>query len=246
MRVGSRGHDIEASSPQEFCDKLHALSIKEIQLSIDKSFPIYTSSKEKIKELADTLLKNDIHVAVFSCYIDPLTASGQEKFLQYMEYVSMFNADVIATETATTVSSEFETEENYEKLLSVARIFAKKAEELNIGFAFEPVKNMPLYSCETTLRLLGDVGSQNMKIVFDPANLIDETNIVRQNDIFSDMISLVGKSISTLHFKSAPDIEYELPLDFVKNNPSVTVITEGICDEELVKALGFLRGALKP
>ena len=100
MRIGLRGHDVSADNPEELCRKIVALGVNEIQLVVHKSFPDFQYNAENIQVLANVFVQNHIQVAVYGCYIDPLTPSGQERFLEHIRYAKKLNADVIATESA--------------------------------------------------------------------------------------------------------------------------------------------------
>ena len=77
MKAGIRAHDIAADSPQALCRALNQLHVSEIQLVAHKSFTNFRYSEAEILKLKQVFDQYEIHVAVYGCYIDPLTEEGR-------------------------------------------------------------------------------------------------------------------------------------------------------------------------
>ena len=74
LRIGVRGHDVPAENVDSLCSQLCALEVNEIQLVVHKSFPQFIYNRKHIETLAETFQNSGIHIAVYGCYIDPLSA----------------------------------------------------------------------------------------------------------------------------------------------------------------------------
>ena len=106
MRTGVRGHDITADTPRALCEKLDTLGVHEIQLVAHKSFPGFAYSEETIRDLAASFQRHGVYVAVYGCYIDPLSDEGQARFHEHIRYAQILNAGCIATETALGITNQ--------------------------------------------------------------------------------------------------------------------------------------------
>ena len=49
--------------------------------------------------------------------------------------------------------------------------------------------------------MLDEIGSHNLQVLFDPVNLLDETNVDRKDEVFAEAIELWGKDIAMVHLK---------------------------------------------
>ncbi len=241
MKIGVRGHDIPATSAEDFCRKLNDLGVNNIQLALPKSFPDLPLTKDGVAPLAACLASHGIHVSVLSCYIDPLTPEGQETFLHFLSLAPCFSPDVVATETATATSPSFETEAHYQAMLAAAKRFAKEAATQKVFFGFEAVKGMPLFAPNVMKRLQEELNSPWFRFIFDPANLIDTQDKSTQQRIFNEVLTDCGDFIVAIHDKAMPHIDCSQVFSFAKTHPHITVITEGLCGAALAKELTLLR-----
>lgn len=241
MRLGIRGHDIAAQTPQALCQALEKMDVGEIQLVAHKSFPGFSYSEEQISALGEVFRCHGIGVSVYGCYIDPLTEEGQLRFHEHIRYARLLNAGCIATETALGITDAQEDEERYQALVPVFRRFAADAAAQGVCCAVETVWAHPICSPEKTARLFSDVGSDNLYAIVDPANLAGE-----QPDDFRAAqtrraIALYGDRILAIHWKDRQVDENDPALVFARKNEAVTVITEGLTGSTLEQVIRQMR-----
>ena len=107
-------------------------------------------------------------------------------------------------------------------------------------------------SPEMLKKLIDDVDSPNIKAIFDPCNLINEQNYLKQDEIINSMFNLLSDKIVVLHAKDfvvedgkmklvAPGegmLNYKLI--FEKLDSNTPIIMEELNDEESVKAFSAL------
>lgn len=239
--IGTRGHDVPSESPEALCNSLNTLGLGHVQLVLHKSFAGFAYTAHTIATVAVQMRTHAICTAVYGCYIDPRTQEGRARFLEQMHYAKQLGATVIATETSTgdavfTGSAE----QAYAVVLDAFRLFAAQADALGVDFAVEAVKGHPIDTPAQTQRLLLDIASPHMRVVFDPANLIDSTNVACQQEIFAQALALYGERIAAVHYKDRPDVDYTTVLRFALQK-QIPVICEDITGTQLERAIKFLR-----
>lgn len=241
LRIGVRGHDVPAENVDSLCSQLCALEVNEIQLVVHKSFPQFIYNRKHIETLAETFQNSGIHIAVYGCYIDPLSAEGQARFHEHIRYAQLLNAGCIATETALGVTNAQNDEARYQALVPVFRRFADDAAAHNVRCAVETVWVHPLCSPEKTARLIADVGSDNLYAILDPVNLLESDTDPHRAEKTSRAIELYGDKILAVHWKDARADANDLAIQFALENENVTVITEGVTDETLKNTIQQLK-----
>lgn len=241
MKIGVRGHDIEAHDPEKLCKELNALGVRNIQLVIHKSFPGFCFTDDEMQSLKRVLGHYGIHVAIYGCYIDPLVQADREKFHQHIRYAKMLDADVIATESAVGITQLQEDEAVYQKLVEMFRSFANDAQEVGIPIAIETVWAHPIHSPEKTKRLLDDVGTENMQVILDPVNLSAAGDVWEEYKESQKAVELYGDRIVALHWKKSEIDPSHPALAFATTHENVAVITEGITGENLSKETDILK-----
>ena len=233
MRIGIRGHDVPAESPEALCQKLQQLGVNEIQLVAHKSFPDFQYTERGVRALADVFNQYGISVAVYGCYIDPLTEAGRLRFLEHITYAKILNAGAIATESAVGITDLQEDEMVYGQLVDVFKEFAACAEEQGVRMAIETVAVHPICSPEKTKGLLQDVNSDNFHVILDPVNLMKYENDPMFEEYTRKAISLYGDKIIAVHWKHSEIIDKNPAIAFLQATASAVLITEGLTGETL-------------
>ena len=241
MRIGVRGHDVEAAAPEELCRALEALGVGEIQLVAHKSFPGFVYSEESIRSLGACFRDHGIGVAVYGCYIDPLTEQGQARFLEHIRYARILKAGCIATETALGVTTAQNDAERYEKLVPVFRRFSREAEAQGVRCGVETVWAHPICTAEKTARLLADVGSDNLYAILDPVNLLEGEADLYRAEKTRRAVELYGDRILAIHWKDDRADAEDPALQFAAKKEEITVITEGLTGEKLKTVIGQMK-----
>ena len=241
MRIGVRGHDITTDTPQALCEKLDVLGVHEIQIVAHKSFPGFAYSEEAIRDLAASFQRHGVHIAVYGCYIDPLSDEGQARFHEHIRYAQILNAGCIATETALGITTAQNDEARYQALVPVFRRFADDAAAHNVRCAVETVWVHPLCSPEKTARLIADAGSDNLYAILDPVNLLESDTDPHRAEKTRRAIELYGDKILAVHWKDTQADANDPALQFARGNENVTVLTEGLTEAALSTVLTQLR-----
>ncbi len=212
MKFGLRGHDI-GDSFDEMIEKAVSNGVEVLQLALAKTladvdFYKIGYSKELSLKIKNALEENNISVSVLGCYINPVEqdAEGLEKNLVLFEnficYAKDFNAKVIGTETGCLDTLEAtRSEENYQFFLKNLKRLVKKAEENDVVIGIEPVSIFTVYSPEIMARVLSDINSDNLAVIFDLSNIITVENFMEQHKIIDAAFDLPGNRIKVVHLK---------------------------------------------
>ena len=241
FEIGVRGHDIPSQSADTLCSQLCALGVTKIQLVVHKSFPQFIYNRKRVEALAEVFNHYGIRIAVYGCYIDPLSDEGQARFHEHIRYAQLLNAGCIATETALGVTTAQNDEARYQALVPVFRRFADDSATHGVRCAVETVWVHPICSPEKTARLFADVGSDNLYAILDPVNLLENEADPHRAEKTQRAIELYGDKILAVHWKDAQADAADPAIQFACKNPAVTVITEGLTGERLSTVLSQLR-----
>jgi sugar phosphate isomerase/epimerase len=133
------------------------------------------------------------------------------------------------------------------------------AEEYDLWLAVEPETATVLDSPARARRLLDELRSPRLKIIIDPANLVQVKDLRHQRAILDAAFCLLGPDIVLAHARDvrvgggkvhhvAPGtglLDYRHYLDLLRH-VRVPLIVHGLAEAEVKRALAFLRGALPP
>lgn len=218
LSFGMRCHDICPKMPmEELFQEVRANQISQIQLAFGKSISDYDFSVGHYsagfgRYIASLLEKNQIHVAVLGCYINPIhpiesrRQAEVAKFIEHLKYAKMIGADMVGTETGRLdpdmkVTSETFTETAYQRLLKSMREIVSAAEKLGVIVGVEGVFDHTLYSPAMMKRFLEDIDSPNVEVILDSVNLIHPDEVERQEEIIDKAFAYYGDKITMLHMK---------------------------------------------
>lgn len=218
MSFGMRGHDLGGKQNfADFLSKVNENKINLVQLAFKKSISDIDFSLGNYNPglgyfIKKNLDKNDIHVAVLGCYINPtnpIETKRQEAvntFIEHLKYARMLGADMVGTETgrydpSLKIVPATYTEGCYQLLLKSMKEIVSAAEKLGVIVGVEGVATHTLYSPEMMQRFLRDIDSPNVEVILDAVNLLDINNYKEQEKVIDRAFEYYGDKISVLHVK---------------------------------------------
>lgn len=220
LNTGMRCHDLCPKMEMErVFEEARANHIHQIQLAFTKSVSNYDFSAGHYspgfaRYIASELEKNNLHVAVLGCYINPVNPiedmrrAEVGRFIEHLKYARILGADMVGTETGRldpdfNVTDETYTEDAYQLLLKSMKEIVSAAEKLGVIVGVEGVFNHTLYSPARMKRFLEDIDSPNVEVILDAVNLIhpDETEPEQQRKVIDRAFAYYGDRISVLHVK---------------------------------------------
>jgi len=152
---------------------------------------------------------------VLGCYINlshpdpaakaPLLAYFKEHLRCARDFAPAGGA-IVATETGSlnpdwSPHPDNHSEAAYQALLPVVANLVEEAQRHGATFGIEGVTSHVLHSPQKIRRLLSDIKSSNLQVVFDPVNLLDGSNYQDQDRIMQESFDLFGDRIAIIHAK---------------------------------------------
>ena len=126
-------------------------------------------------------------------------------FVESIKYAKFMNAGVVGLETGFVgeecIPENNQTEESYRYLLSNMKVLRDAAEKLGVMIAVEAVSCFVINSPERMLRLVNDLNSPNIVVIFDLLNLLTTENYMQQYEIIDSAFELLGDKIAVIHLK---------------------------------------------
>ena len=212
MYVGMRAHDLPERDIVSLSEKLLKMDIREIQLALPKSVENIDFATGKFtpmlaRTIKKELSKNDISIAVLGCYIN-LSLEDEaarqkeiDRFIEGLKYAKYMNADMVGTETGGYNPQEIHSDAAYYVLVDSVSKMVSAAEKLGVRIGLEGVAYHVLSTPEKMQRLLNDIKSPNLAVIFDPVNLITIDNYKNQHEIIDKAFSMYGDKIEAIHLK---------------------------------------------
>lgn len=273
MKVGLRAHDYGKMPVDKLFKKISDDGFYEIQLALPKAIEGVNSLDDVDEDLLESIKENmqkyGISIAVFGCYVELGCLDEEERqkevnrFLKGMDFAKYLGAKCIGSET-THLSMDTPEEERriaFEGLVDSVRQIVKKGEEIGLDVAIEPVARHTLNTPELTRELIERVPSEHLKIIFDPVNLVTETNLVEQETLWDRAFECFGERIVALHmkgirFNEAGELEkanlntnavnFKRIISWLKTNqPEVPVLREEINPQEAEADRVFMSTLIK-
>ena len=263
MKRSIRGHDVVATGLKNIADCAREFGFEYIQLALDLSkegFALGKFSEEYANEIKDDL--GGMKLSILSSYINqsdrnPETlAVSIEKFKDKIHYASILKPIAVGTETGVYYDKDGNnannTEEAYQHVLKNIRELVDEAEKYDVNVAVEGVHAFVINSPQRLARLVKDIDSPNMKVIFDPVNYITADNYKEQDKMITEMFELLSDKIVSIHAKDfvvedgavkmvLPGegmLNYKLITDLLKkNNMDIPIISESIPHENAKKGL---------
>lgn len=262
MKRGIRGHDISARGLENIVKRCEEIDISYIQLVLDKSVEGFEYGKftEKYAQSIKEQL-GDKKIAVLGSYVN-LSSSNPEvlktelsKFKEKIKYASVLNPIVVGSETGfygDEMSDKLNnTEIAYNHLLKNVKEIVCEAEKFNVNIGIEGVHCYVINTPAKMARLVSDLSSDNVKVIFDPVNYINIKNYEKQDEMIKEMFELLSDKIAVFHAKDfivegnkiknvIPGegiLNYKLIFEmFNKYGIDIPIIVEEISDDDAVKA----------
>ena len=141
---------------------------------------------------------------------DEVRKNAVDTFKKCLKFNQILGASIVGTETAYPRLSLEEKKIWHPYMMdSVARL-VEEAERLDVDMALEPVYWHPLEDLETTVEVFEKMNSNRLKMIFDPANVLEFPEI-DQNAYWKEWLGALGHKIEAIHMKDfveGPNKEY--------------------------------------
>ena len=211
MKIGVRAHDFPKQAPEELAKEIRAAGFEAVQLAPYKALDIREEEMlrpDTLSRIRKAFESAGLEISVLGCYVEPgalqesVRQNSMERFRGHIRIAKKLGAACVATETTAFSGTDTEREDAYGRILAFAREMAREAESADTFVAIEPVFAHTINTPEMARRLLNEVNSGRLRIVFDPVNLLAPGGVQNQEDLWARCIACFGDKVTAMHIKN--------------------------------------------
>jgi sugar phosphate isomerase/epimerase len=276
MKLGVRAHDFGKLPVDELAAQIARCGLASIQLAPAKAIAGFDTDAGRLSpgfatSIRDAFHRQGIQIAVLGCYInladrDEANRRLQlERFKEHVRFARDFGCSLVGTETGS-LNPDFSPhpdnagEAAFQLVLAGVRELVREAERFGVFVGIEAVERYVISSPQRLRRLIDEVGSPNLQVIFDPVNLLSSTNHDQQGRIVDEAQALLGDRICIVHAKDYAisggrlqelpagqgRLDYRKILRWVKaRKPGVDVLLENTHPASIGQAIAFMRSAYR-
>ena len=217
MKLGVRAHDFGRMEIDELAGCVAGHGFGVVQFAANKSIPGFENDAGRLSTGFATRVREGfaalgVSIAVLGCYINLGTVDEAEarfqmgRFRDYLRFARDFGCGVVGTETGS-VRADFGWhadnfgEAAYQRVLGRVRELVAEAERVGVFVGVEGVAQFVINSPRRLRRLIDDVGSGNLRVIFDPVNLLTAENWDAQDAVMREAFELFGGRMVVFHAK---------------------------------------------
>ena len=265
MKFGVRVHDFGRDDAKILAKKVREFGFESIHLAVKKALPGISGNID-IKEKDIEYIKeafSGIEISVLGSYID-FTIDDDEiwknhkiEFIAAMRISKPLSALYIGSESSYGNISMEDKIRLFPKLIERLDDILNEADKYDVYVAMEPVAAHTLYCSEWTGKMIGKLGRERLKIIFDPLNMLTRERVDSQESLWKECIDAFGKETEVIHLKDGvfPDkgrhvpcklgdgvMRYEIIAKWIKKEKSdITIIREEARYEYAKEDLVFMK-----
>ena len=246
MQLGIRLHDIKKVPLEERLSIAHEQGFACGHLALSKVISEYPVDDGALTPgyalyLKKLFAKNELDIAVLGCYLNLANPNPEslnkirKRYLTHIRFASLLDVGVVGTETGA-VNEEYKFEERNHSgealdiFIHNVRPVVEYAEKMGVIFAIEPVYKHIVCNPKRARRVLDEINSPNLQIIFDPVNLLDISNYKNRDEIIGEAMELLGDDIAMIHIK-----------DFVVEDGKLVSVAAGTGEMDYTKIMKFIR-----
>ena len=246
MQLGIRLHDIKKAPLEERLAIANEQGFACGHLALAKVISEYPVNDGALTPgfalyLKKLFAKNELDVAGLGCYLnlanpnEESLAKIKRRYLTNIRFASLLGAGVVGTETgAVNEEYKFEERNHSDEALDIfiqnVRPVVEYAEKMGVILAIEPVAKHIVCNPKRARRVLDEIASPNLQIIFDPVNLLDHSNYQNREEIFAEAIDLLGEDIAMVHIK-----------DFVVKDNELVSVAAGTGEMDYSQIIRFMK-----
>lgn len=246
MQIGIRLHDTKKGTLEERVAIAEEQGFSCAHLALKKVISEYSVADSALTPGFSCYLKklfaaHHLDVAILGCYLNlatPDQAALEKNVHRYMAHIrmaSLLGAGVVGTETgAVNESYSFEERNHSEEALDIfiknVRPVVQYAEKMGVILAIEPVYKHIVCNPKRARKVLDEIGSPNLQIIFDPVNLLDISNYKEREAIIAEAIEVLGEDITVIHIK-----------DFIVKEGALVSVAAGTGEMDYTQIIRFIK-----
>lgn len=272
MQLGIRLHDIKKAPLEERLKIAREQGFKCGHLALSKVISEYSTADAALTPgyacyLKRIFAESQLDVAVLGCYLNLANPNEeslkkiQKRYMTHIRFASLLGAGVVGTETgAVNEAYKYEERNHSDEALQIfiknVKPVVEYAEKMGVIFAIEPVFKHIVCNPRRARKVLDEIASPNLQIIFDPVNLLDISNYQDREQIIHEAVDLLGQDIAMVHIKDfriedgkmvsvaagTGEMDYSEIIRFIKNEkPYVHVTLENTVPENAVESRKYIQ-----
>lgn len=279
MQLGIRLHDVnaalgpEAQTLEARAETARAEGFSCVHLAISKVVKGVRLDQRAFTEglalyVKRVLGRNGLDAAVLGCYLnlahpDPQALLDiQGRYYAHLRGAALLGAGVVGTETGAP-NAEYRLDgstHSRDALNTFIRNLApvvERAEHWGVSVAIEPVWKHIVYDADRALEVLDAIHSPNLRIIFDPVNLLYSGNVDDRERVLGKAMEKLAEHIAVVHLKDfvrdgqelravaagTGEMDYRAILRFLRDcKPYIQATLENTTNDNAVQARAFLQG----
>ena len=277
MKVGIRGHDLGRGTPEAFANSIKEAGFESIQLVLNKAIEFDTKESPILcDEFTDNvkkhLLEQNINVAMLGAYFNPVhsdkekVAISVDNFKDHLRKAKFFGTQLVGTETGSYNDDQWvwhqnnSSEKAFQEVCHVFKEILPTAKEEGVYLAIEPAYHHVISTPKRLKKLITELNSAHVCVIFDLFNLLCEENHENQRELIDEMTTYFSNQILIVHAKDfviydgkikqvAPgrgNLDYPYLLEKLRElKTDPVIIFEGVTGEDIALSKVFLTDLLK-
>ena len=256
MQLGIRLHDVNAALPaQDQTLEARAAKAREegfscVHLALSKCIKGVSFDEAALTEglaayVRRVFGRQELDVAVLGCYLnlahpDPgQVKEFQSRYFGSLRVAALAGIGMVGTETgAPNEAYKFDANTHSREALRTfmwnLEPVLEMAENYGVMMAIEPVRTHIVYNTDRALQVIEGMKSPNLRIIFDPVNLLAADNADRRDAVLNEAMDKLCDHIAMVHLK-----------DYVRTDNGLVSVAAGTGEMDYTAILRFLK-ARKP
>ena len=217
LQLGLRLHDAEKLPLEELLPVVRKKGFTCAHVALSKLFKDIPCTASALTPgyahyLKHVFEKNDLDIALLGNYLNLLHPDADyiteaiEKYYAHIRFASLLGCGMVGTETGAPnreykFCPECRTEETLSLFIRRLKPVIRCAEQYGVTIAIEPVARHSVWDPKSCRKVLDEIGSPNLQVLFDPVNMLDLDNVDHREELFQEVIERLGKDIAMVHLK---------------------------------------------
>lgn len=217
IQLGLRLHDGEKLPLEELLPLVREKGFTCVHMALSKSMKEVPCTPSALTPgyagwLRRQFRDNGLDIAVLGNYLnlahpDPdALRQIQEKYYAHLRFASLLGCGLVGTETGAPnpeykFCPECRGEEALATFIRNLKPVVRRAEEFGVIMAIEPVVKHIVWNPRRCRRVLDEIGSHHLQVLFDPVNLLSMENVDHADEVIHEAIELLGPDIAMVHLK---------------------------------------------
>ena len=256
MQIGIRLHDVNAQESAERqtlearAEKAREEGFSCVHLALAKCIQGVTFDDAALTEglgayVRRVFRQNELDVAVLGCYLNLAHPDGaklrefQSRYYGNIRVAAVAGIGMVGTETGAP-NAEYKLDADTHGAAALQTFIrnlapvVECAEHYGVTMAIEPVWNHIVYNPDRALEVIRSIGSRNLRIIFDPVNLLGMENVDDRQRVIAEAMDKLCDHIAMVHIK-----------DFRRENGKLVSIAAGTGEMDYTDIVRFIK-ARKP